>query len=63
MQHRKVGDLMTRHVVSARYDTPFKEIARLLTENEIAALPVVDDGGRPLGVLSSMDFVSLYAEG
>lgn len=57
MQHRKVSDLMTRHVVSARYDTPFKEIARLLTENEIAALPVVDDGGRPIGVVSEADLL------
>jgi CBS domain-containing protein len=57
MQHRKVSDLMTRHVVSARYDTPFKEIARLLTENEITALPVVDDGGRPIGVVSEADLL------
>ncbi|MFW6723895.1 CBS domain-containing protein [Streptomyces sp. MAR4 CNY-716] len=57
MQHRKVSDLMTRHVVSARDDTPFKEVARLLTENEIAALPVVDDGGRPIGVVSESDLL------
>lgn len=57
MQHRKVRDLMTRDVVSARYDTPFKEIVRLLTENEITALPVVDDGGRPIGVVSEADLL------
>jgi CBS domain-containing protein len=57
MQHRKVSDLMTRDVVSARYDTPFQEVARLLTENEIAALPVVDNGGRPVGVVSEADLL------
>ncbi len=57
MQHRKVSDLMTRNVVSARYDTPFKEIARLLTEYEITALPVVDNGGRPIGVVSEADLL------
>lgn len=57
MEHRRVSDLMTRHVVSARYDTPFKEIARLLTENEVGALPVVDDSGRPIGVVSEADLL------
>lgn len=57
MQHRKVSDLMTRHVISARHDTPFKEIARLLTENDIAALPVVDDRGRPMGLVSESDLL------
>lgn len=57
MRHRTVRDLMTRHVVSARYDTSFKEIVRLMTENEITALPVIDAGGRPLGVVSEADLL------
>jgi CBS domain-containing protein len=57
MQHRKVSDLMTRHVVSVRPDTPFKDIVRLLAENEVTALPVVDGGGRIVGVVSEADLL------
>jgi CBS-domain-containing membrane protein len=57
MQHRTVRDMMTRDVVTARYDTPFKEIARLLTEHAVAALPVIDSGGRPIGVVSEADLL------
>jgi CBS domain-containing protein len=57
MYHRNVGDLMTKAVVSVRPDTSFKEIARLLGENGISAVPVVDDGDRPLGVVSEADLL------
>ncbi len=57
MQHRTVAELMTRNVVTARRDTPFKEIARLLAENDVTAVPVVDDLDRPVGVVSEADLL------
>ncbi|GGP64389.1 hypothetical protein GCM10010287_25520 [Streptomyces variabilis] len=57
MQHRTVAELMTRNVVTARRDTPFKEIARLLAENDVTAVPVVGDLDRPLGVASEADLL------
>ncbi|MFE0632578.1 CBS domain-containing protein [Streptomyces sp. NPDC058864] len=57
MHHRNVGDLMTRAVVSVRPDAPFKEIAKLLAEHDITAVPVVDEGGRPVGVVSEADLL------
>ncbi|MBQ0984786.1 CBS domain-containing protein [Streptomyces sp. F63] len=57
MRHRTVGELMTRDVVSARPDTPFKELARLLSAHEVAAVPVVDATGRPIGVVSEEDLL------
>lgn len=38
---RTVQDVMTRDVVVARPDTPFKELARLLHEHRIGAVPVL----------------------
>ncbi|MEU6379858.1 CBS domain-containing protein [Streptomyces sp. NPDC046909] len=57
MHHRTVADLMTRNVVRARPDTPFKEIVKLLAENDVTAVPVVDDLDRPLGVVSEADLL------
>ncbi|MFI0724133.1 CBS domain-containing protein [Streptomyces sp. NPDC021224] len=55
--HRTVSDLMTHTVVRARPETPFKEVAKLLVDNGVTALPVVDDEDRPLGVVSEADLV------
>ncbi|WP_035844211.1 CBS domain-containing protein [Kitasatospora azatica] len=57
MQHRNVQDVMTHEVVTARPDTPFKEVAGLFHRNDITALPVVDDQGRPLGMVSEADLI------
>ncbi|MFJ3175319.1 CBS domain-containing protein [Streptomyces roseus] len=57
MRHRSVADLMTPTAVTVRRATPFKEIARLLTEFDITAVPVVDDTGHPLGVVSEADLI------
>ncbi|WP_127357304.1 CBS domain-containing protein, partial [Actinacidiphila soli] len=54
MLHRRtVGDVMTEEVVTFRPDTPFHEVAALLDANDIAAAPVVDDDGAPVGVVSA----------
>lgn len=52
-----VGSVMTRTVVTARPDTTFKEVAELLADNGISAVPVVDDGGTPIGVVSEADLL------
>lgn len=57
MQHRTVHDVMTQEVVTARPDTPVKEIAALFHRNDITALPVIDDQGRPIGMVSEGDLV------
>ncbi|MEU4119896.1 CBS domain-containing protein [Kitasatospora sp. NPDC028055] len=57
MQHRSVNDVMTREVVTARPDTPVKEVAALFHRNDITAIPVVDDQGRPLGLVSEADLI------
>jgi CBS domain-containing protein len=52
---------MTRDVITVRTDTSFKEIARRLAENNVSALPVLDEEGRLVGVVSEADL--LYKEG
>ncbi|AWZ03472.1 MULTISPECIES: CBS domain-containing protein [unclassified Streptomyces] len=57
MRHRSVAGLMTPTAVSVRRGTPFKEIARLLKEFDISAVPVVDEAERPVGVVSEADLL------
>lgn len=57
LKHRTVSDLMTHTVVSVHADTPFKEIAKLLADHDITAVPVVDDTDRVLGVVSEADLL------
>jgi CBS domain-containing protein len=57
MRHRMVSDLMTTSVVRVREDAGFKDIAKLLAEYDITAIPVVDDDDRPVGVVSEADLL------
>ncbi|MEU6420387.1 CBS domain-containing protein [Streptomyces spiralis] len=62
MQHRTVADLMTHGVVRVRRETPFKEIVRTLAGNDVTAVPVVDDLGHPVGVVSEGDLLRTVAD-
>jgi CBS domain-containing protein len=55
--HSLVKDLMTAHVVTVGPATPFKEIVARLAQHRVSALPVVDDAGRVLGVVSEADLL------
>lgn len=53
----KVADIMTRQVVTAKPDTSVSAAARLLLDNRIGALPVVDDEARVVGIVSDHDLL------
>jgi len=52
----KIGDVMTRDVVTVTPDTPLKEAAHLLVEHRVSGLPVVADA-EVVGVLSEGDLL------
>ncbi|RZU23765.1 CBS domain-containing protein [Streptomyces sp. BK239] len=52
-----VGEVMTREVVGARQETPFKEVARLLGRHRISGLPVLDADDKVVGVISETDLI------
>ncbi|MFE1763668.1 CBS domain-containing protein [Streptomyces angustmyceticus] len=62
MEHRTIGELMTRKVVSVQLDTPFKDIARILAEHAVSAVPVLDGLGRPAGIVSEADLLRKAAD-
>lgn len=56
MKHT-VESVMTAEVVTVRPSTPFRELVRLLEQHRISALPVTDDSGRLVGIVSEADLL------
>jgi CBS-domain-containing membrane protein len=54
-----VRNLMTSAVVTIKRDADLHEAARLLSENMISGMPVVDDNNRVIGVISEADILIL----
>ena len=55
-------DVMTTAVVTAGPDTSTQEIAELLLEHGISAVPVVDDSGEVIGMVSEGDLLRFNDE-
>lgn len=51
----KVRDLMTPSVRSCAPDAPVADAARLMWEHDCGFVPVVDEGARPIGVVTDRD--------
>jgi CBS domain-containing protein len=56
----KVGDVMTKQVITATPDTPLREIAALLEKNSIKRVPIVENG-RIVGIVSRANLVQAMA--
>ena len=50
-------DVMTRHVITVGPDTSIAEAARLMLDNRISGLPVVESRGRLIGIVTEGDFL------
>jgi CBS domain-containing protein len=53
----QVKSVMTKRVISVEPRTPLKEVARLLVSKRVSGLPVVDEDGSVLGVVSEGDIL------
>lgn len=57
-----IGDIMRRDFAAVRPETDQEAVARLLTEKHLLALPVVDDQGRLLGIVTTDDVADVLVE-
>jgi CBS domain-containing protein len=57
----RVNDVMTKQVAAVRTTASFKEIAVRLREQRVSAFPVIDDGGKVIGVVSEADLIAKAA--
>ncbi len=67
IRHRRrgvrIGDVMSTPPVTIDSAALVRDAAIRMAHDHLHRLVVVDDHGRPVGVISSMDFVALAAEG
>ena len=50
-------ELMTSQVITVKPETPVRELAKILSENNISGAPVVDDQGKVMGVVTESDLI------
>ncbi|HEY8741137.1 MAG TPA: CBS domain-containing protein [Candidatus Dormibacteraeota bacterium] len=53
----KVGEIMTRNVLTTKAEAAVVDIVRLMAKNRITGLPVVDEDSRLIGVVSESDII------
>jgi len=53
----RADDVMTMEVITVSPETHIREVAKILLENRVSALPVVDDKGQLLGIVSEGDLM------
>lgn len=52
-----VADVMTRDPITVTPETPLTEVIRTISERKISGLPVVDNTGKLVGVISETDLM------
>ena len=57
-----IKGLMTREVVTTTPDTPIEEAARLMVDQGVGGLPVVDRDNRPIGMITETDIFKTMVE-
>ncbi|MCK8825720.1 CBS domain-containing protein [Fuchsiella alkaliacetigena] len=63
LMHAPVKGYMSREVISISKDYTFKQIQRKMIENDIGRLPVVDEEGKLVGIVTRSDILRLlYGE-
>jgi CBS domain-containing protein len=61
-EHLRVAEIMSSPSITVPWTATLTEAARVMADQRIHRLVVIDDHDRPTGVLSAMDFVHLVAE-
>ena len=56
----RAGDIMTKRIITVEPMVSVEDAARLLVENRIGALPVTDDGGTLVGIVTETDVLLLF---
>ena len=50
-------ELMSENVITVTGDLTVQELAKILTDNKISGVPVVDDQGKVIGVVTESDLI------
>ena len=58
----KISDIMTHNVLTINQDMPIEDAASLMVTHKIGGVPVVDNGGKVVGVITETDIFKAFAE-
>ena len=58
----KVNDVMTKKVITVTEDTPIEDAARIMVDNKIGGLPVVNAEGVVVGIITETDIFKTFLE-
>jgi len=61
-RHARVGDLMEKEVVAARVSDDREQVARQMARYDFLAMPVVDDQGRLVGIVTYDDAIDVVVQ-
>ncbi len=56
-----IKDVMAKDVIAVSEDTPIEEAARIMADNKIGGLPVID-GQRVVGIITETDLFKIFLE-
>jgi CBS domain-containing protein len=59
----EIRTIMSTDVVSVGRNTPVREVIELLVAHDVTGLPVVDDDGTLVGIVTEKDIMGLLADG
>lgn len=62
MSEKKVREVMSRGVITCRFDKTLSSIAEIMTDENISCLVIVDQNASVVGIVSSLDIVKAYGE-
>jgi acetoin utilization protein AcuB len=57
----KVSSIMTQHVITVSVDTPLEDAARIMADNKIGGLPVINDNCLA-GIITETDLFKVFLE-
>jgi len=63
MGHQQVNEVMTRDVASVGPESLLTQAAHEMRRHRVHRLPVIDEHGKLLGILSTMDVIDAFVEG
>jgi CBS domain-containing protein len=54
---KTAADIMTVNIITVTTETSVRELAKILSDNNISGVPVVDDAGNLLGIVTENDLI------
>lgn len=58
----KVSDVMAKKVITVSEDTPIEDAARIMVDNKIGGLPVVNESTAVVGIITETDIFKTFLE-